>query len=232
MPRSSPTRFLCCVPLACALLAGCSGAAQRPSSVAPAPVDFSGAWEVDYSQSENVRDAYERLIRELERQARRRAEGGNQGPSAVGAVFYGSSADLYALARMAEIITEPQLLDIVQGESDISVKREGSFALECDFGSGDSGERESPLGREACGWRDHQLLFLVELPDGLRISHRFTLAPDGNRLQVYTQLSSGQVSRPFGLARVYNRYDPSLSGITCTQTLSKGRVCTTEKPGQ
>ncbi|MFV8816625.1 hypothetical protein [Haliea sp. E17] len=221
--------------LACLLVAGCAGApSEQPRPAAPAErVDFSGAWEVDYSQSDSVNDAYEQLMTELRRQAQRQSQGMGQGPGTLsaGGAVYGSSAGIYALARMAEVITEPQLLEIDQGDSDISVKREGSFALECDFSAADA-VRDSAFGRELCGWRDHQLLFQVELPDGLHIRHRFTLAPDGQRLQVVTQLFSRQVSQPFSVARVYNRYDPNRSGIHCRQTLSRGRVCTTEQAPQ
>ncbi len=230
-------RILSSLLLSSLLLTGCAGAPEKkpPAAVAPRDhVDFSGAWEVDYSQSETVNDAYDKLMNELRRQAQRQAQGMGQGPGTLsgGSAVYGSGEGIYALARMAELVTEPQLLDIRQGDTDISVKREGSFALECDFTTAADGAMESMFGRELCGWRDHQLLFQVELPEGLHIRHRFTLAPDGERLQVVTQLFSRSVSQPFTVARVFNRYDPERSGIRCRQTLTRGRVCTTERPEQ
>lgn len=221
-----------CLLLLTLLLAGCGATAQRPVTVAAAPVDFAGAWEVDYSQSENVRDAFDVLIRELQRQAERRARSMDQGVGAVslGGAGANSGTSLYGLARMAEIVTEPQLLDITQSETQISVKRDGSFALNCDFSGLASNVRESVLGSEVCGWDGHQLIFQVYLPDGLTIYHRMTLGPDGERINIATTLRSDQVSSPFSLDRVYRRYDPEASGIRCKQTLSKGRVCTTERP--
>ena len=130
---------------------------------------------------------------------------------------------------MAEIVTEPQLFDITQSDTHINVKRDGSFALDCEFSGGAADTRESVLGSELCGWDGHQLVFQVFLPDGLSIYHRFTLGPAGERINVATTLRSSQVSSPFSLDRVYRRYDPDAGGIRCRQTLSKGRVCTTER---
>ncbi|WP_133125961.1 hypothetical protein [Pseudohalioglobus lutimaris] len=187
---------------------------------------------MDYSQSENVREAFDVLIRELQRQAERQARSMSQGGGTLSTsgVGIGNGASIYALARMAEIVTEPQLLDIEQSEHHISVKRDGSFALSCEFHNGGFDSRESVLGNEICGWDGHQLLFQVYLPDGLTIYHRFTLGPDGERINIATTLRSDQVASPFALDRVYRRYDPNASGIRCKQTLSKGRVCTTERP--
>jgi hypothetical protein len=196
-------------------------------------VDFSGDWEVDYSQSDNIRDRYDMMIRELQRQAERRARGGvaqSNGSASLGAV--GSGESLYALARMAELITDVQLLDIEQDEIEVSVKREGSFALQCEFHAGQLHRVETPLGSELCGWDGHQLVFHVALPEGLRIIHRFTLGPEGQRLNIATTVRSQQVSYPFTINRVFNRYDPESSGIRCKQTLSRGRVCTTEEKPQ
>ena len=204
---------------------------QVAAQVAQA-VDFSGAWEIDYSQSENVREAFDVLIRELQRQAERRARNMSQGGGTLstGGGGVNSGASIYALARMAEIVTEPQLLDIDQSENHITVKRDGSIALTCDFRGGGFESRESVLGDEVCGWDGHQLLFQVYLPDGLTIYHRFTLGPGGERINIATTLRSDQVGSPFALDRVYRRYDPNASGIRCKQTLTKGRVCTTEQP--
>ena len=221
-----------CALLALFLLAGCGSSPEpRPREKTAAAVDFSGAWEVDYSQSENIRESLEVLLRELQRQAERQSRNMQQGGGTL-SVNANSGASLYALARMAEIVTEPQLLDISQSETEVTVKREGSFALHCEFHPGQLHTLESSLGSEICGWDGHQLIFQIFLPDGLAIYHRLTLGPEGERLQIATTLRSDQVSWPFTIDRVYRRYDPNSTGIRCKQTLTKGKVCTTERPEQ
>lgn len=221
-------RIVCVLLSAIALIACGSTQAPLPRVQTAAAVDFSGAWEVDYSQSDNIRDSFDVLLRELQRQAQRQSQGMKQGGGSL-SVNASSGSSLYALARMAEIVTEPQLLDITQSVTDVTVKREGSFSLECEFHPGQLDTRDSALGREICGWDDHQLLFQLYLPDGLAIFHRMTLDPGGERLHIATTLRSDQVSWPFVVDRVYRRYDPNTGGIRCKQTLSKGKVCTTEK---
>lgn len=223
-PLSILLMFLC----ASLLLQACAAEPPAREVRNTKPVDFSGSWEVDYSQSETVAQRYESMLRELQREYDRRArQGGNQ--PAAGVYVAGSGADLYALARMSEIITETQLLEITQEENGITVKREGNFALTCEFYPGRLHRVETPLGEETCGWDGHQLVFMISLPEGLSIRHRLTLDPEGERLQVATTVFSSQVSYPFTLDKVYRRFDPSVDGITCKQTLSRGRVCTTER---
>lgn len=223
-PQLKLATLLC----ACALLLACAG--EPPTRDAPAgrAVDFSGSWEMDYGQSETVVQRYQEVMNKLQREAQQRArQGGNQ--PAIGVYAVGSGADLYALARMAEIITETQLLEISQEESEITVKREGNFALHCEFYPGQLHRVETPLGNEICGWDGHQLVFRIALPEGLGIQHRLTLDSRGERLQIATTVTSSQSPYPFTVDKVYRRYDPTAEGITCRQTLSRGRVCTTEK---
>jgi len=216
--------------LAVFMLSGCGSTAEPlPREQTAAAVDFSGAWEVDYSESENIRDSFDVLLRELQRQAERQNRNMQQGGGTL-SVGANSGNSLYALARMAEIVTEPQLLDITQSETEITIKRDGSFALYCEFFPGELHRIDSPLGSEVCGWDSHQLLFNIALPGGLSIYHRLTLGPKGERLQIATTLRSDQVSWPFTVDRVYRRYDPNSSGIRCKQTLTRGKVCTTERP--
>lgn len=214
-----------------ALLPGCSDQ-PRPleTRATGGPVDFSGSWELDYSQSDNLQARLHALVRELQRQSGPPVY--NQQPAAVsiGTSGHNSGASIIGLAQMAEYITRSQLLEITQGDGDILVKREENFALGCEFHPGQTYALETPLGREACGWDGHQLLFRVFLPEGLTIQHRLTLDPAGDRLNIATTLVSDRVSRPFTVNRVYNRYDPSADGIRCTLTLTRGRVCTTESP--
>lgn len=228
-PRGYLSLAIAAVTLA---LVACGSGPELPATAAKvsAPVDFSGDWEVDYSQSDNILDRYKMMISELQRQAERRARGGmSQSNGSISLGGFSGGESLYALARMAEIITDVQLLNIEQDDIEISVKREGNFALQCEFHADRLHKHDSSLGSELCGWDGHQLVFHVAIPDGLRIIHRLTMGPEGQRLNIATTVQSQQVSYPFTINRVFNRYDPQSSGIRCRQTLTRGRVCTTEK---
>ena len=211
---------------AVALVAACSSSPERLEGQDSASVDFSGSWELDYSQSDNIQEQLNVLVREMRRRAERQNRGGNQSGGTVN--IGGSGASVIALAQMADYVTQSQLLEVTQDEADILVKREGNFALGCDFADDTLQGESGPLGSEACGWDGHQLLFQVYLPDDLTIQHRLTLGPSGERLNIATTVVSSGAGFPFTVNRVYNRFDPTADGITCEQTLSRGRVCTTE----
>ncbi len=169
------------------------------------------------------------MVRELQRRMARSAPGGSNQPSySIAATGANSGESIMGLARMADMITQAQLLEIKQSEEKIAVKREGNFALTCEFHPGQFHSVETPLGTEICGWDSHQLVFRILLPEGLSIQHRMTLGPEGERLNIATTVVSDQVAYPFTLDRVYNRFTPGSQGYTCKQTLSKGMVCTTE----
>lgn len=217
-----------------ACLTACSQTAlQSRDPAAAAPVDFSGHWELNYAQSDNVQAQMNTLVRNLRKQAQREAarRGERGGP---GIVLGGSGTDsapsIIGLARMAELITDSQLFDVEQSRAQIQVKREGNFALTCDFLRQATSVRDLGVGREACGWDGSQLVFRIALPEGLSIRHRFSLAPSGEQLGVYTTVFSDRVSSPFSVQRVYNRFDPGTRGYRCEMTLTRGRVCTTESP--
>ncbi len=218
--------------LAVVCLAACSSAPETPAgrSAGAPTVDFSGAWEVDYSKSETVYDSYEAMMRELRRQLERQAMNQGRGGISGGVPIAAAGDDIYALARLAEVVTDIQLMDIDQGAQAITIKREGSFALYCEFSGAGLYTQRNPMGSEVCGWDGHQLVFQIFLPEGISLFHRFTLGPRGERINVATTVRSDRVSYPFTLDRVFNRYDPNSSGIRCRQTLTRGRVCTTEAP--
>jgi len=217
-------------------LAGCSQP-QRvapPTASNPANVDFSGSWELDYGQSDNIQVQLNALVRDLRRQAERQQQvygGQTVGP----AVYVGSGGgpnsgtSIIGLAQLADMITQAQLLEITQDAHDIRVKREGDFALTCEFYPGQFHTEETPLGSEVCGWNAHQLVFRLLLPEGLAIQHVFSISPDRQRLNIATTVKTDQVSSPFTLNRVYNRFEPGDEGFSCKMTVSRGRVCTTER---
>jgi hypothetical protein len=218
----------------CLFVAGCGSQPEQRRPVVnktDAAVDFTGFWELDYSQSDNIQVNLNALVRGL-RQPRSQAGGVYQ--QAGGTMVIGgpgttnSGASIIGLAQMAELITQSQLLEIEQNEYKIKVKRELDFALTCEFYPGQYHTVETPLGKEICGWDRHQLIFKTLLPEGLTIQHVMSLGPDGQRLNIATTVISDRVTSPFTVNRVYARYQPQDNGYSCKMTISRGRVCTTE----
>jgi len=220
--------------LVCAALLGCgSPPAKRPALQGDnvQAVNFSGSWELDYSQSDNSQQELDSSVRELNREAARLAQGGIQQGPVTGVNMSGggfnSGSSIVGLVRLADLITQSPLLEITQDEHKILVKREEDFALSCEFYAGEYQREETPFGVQACGWNAHQLVFKILLPDGLSIQHVMTLGAEGQKLNIATTVVSDQVSFPFTLDRVYNRFQPGDDRIKCQETLTKGRVCTT-----
>ncbi|MCB1705346.1 MAG: hypothetical protein KDI17_10815 [Halioglobus sp.] len=197
-------------------------------------VNFSGSWEMDYGQSDNTQQKLDSMVRELNREAQRRAQQGMQQGSFGGGMVIGGSggnsgSSILGLVRMADLITQAPLLEITQDTHKIRVKREGDFDLTCEFYPGELRRVETPFGTEICGWNGHQLVFKLLLPDGLSIQHVMTMGAAGQKLNIATTVVTDQVSFPFLLNRVYNRFEPGESGYKCEVTLTRGTVCTTEK---
>ncbi len=213
----------------CLLLASCSSGGQSKKKVvlqgqSSDNVDFTGSWELDYSQSDNIQTKLDSMVRELRHQIDR-GQGGNMVGGSAGP---NSAPSIIGLARMSDLITRSPLLKIKQSEHEIKVKREENFALTCEFYAGQYRSVETPVGTEICGWNGHQLVFKILLPEGLSIQHVMTVASSGGKLNVATTVVSDQVSYPFTLNRVYNRFVPGASGFSCKMTLTKGRVCSTQ----
>jgi hypothetical protein len=222
----------------CLCLAACGNQPQQRRPVVnqtDKAVNFSGFWELDYSKSDDIQVNLNALVRDLRQQIQQRAPGAGvyqqAGPTMVigGPGTTNSGASIIGLAQMAELITESQLLEIEQNETKIKVKRELDFALTCEFYPGEYHTVETPLGKEICGWNQHQLIFKILLPEGLTIQHIMSLGPDGQWLNIATTVISDQVTSPFTVNRVYARYQPQDAGYSCKMTISKGRVCTTEQ---
>lgn len=219
----------------CLFVTGCSSQPEqqrRPVvNQTDAAVDFTGFWELDYSQSDNIQVNLNALVRGL-RQPRSQPGGVYQ--QAGGTVVIGgpgstnSGASIIGLAQMADLITQSQLLEIEQDKNKIKVERAENFALTCEFYPGQYHTVETPLGKEICGWDRHQLIFKILLPEGLTIQHIMSLGPDGQRLNIATTVTSDRVTSPFTVNRVYVRYQPTDDGYSCKMTISRGRVCTTE----
>ena len=222
--------FIAALVCAAVLTACGSTPAPEPQFYAPAkPVDMSWAWEVDHARSDNIQEQFNAIARQLQREAERRARAAERGQT-VGGPSFASGRDLFALAEMAELITAPSLLDVVQTQSEVRLKRENSFALVYMIEQSAPVVTETPFGTEQCGWDGHQLFFDIALPDGLHIRHRITRSALADFLVIQTAVYSPSVKQPFIVNKVYNRYNPNNAGYRCTQTLSRGTVCTTEAP--
>lgn len=222
-----------------ALLCACSSPAPKKAVLQgnnAQAVNFSGSWEMDYGQSDNTQQKLDSVVNELNREAQRRAQaqaaGMQQGPVGGGMVIgnagANSSSSILGMVRMADLITQSPLLEITQDAHKVRVQREQDFDLTCEFYPGELHQVETPFGTEICGWNGHQLVFKLLLPDGLSIQHVMTMGAAGQKLNIATTVVSDQVSFPFLLNRVYNRFVPGQSGYKCEVTLTRGTVCTTE----
>jgi len=216
------------------VIAGCSSQEPvvdltTPSFVGAMPADFSGSWERDYSRGEDVQGALNTLFRQRSQQIQRQ----QQYPSSPGMGNSGAGISqregnaLLALARLVEEITRPDVLQISQDDFEVRVARKDDFAMSCSFFEGIAQGTNSPYGTEVCSWDGNSLVSYLVLPDGLQISHRFTMSSDGAYLRVITTAKSGATRTPFTLHRYYIKFEAPASAFNCIETLSMKRVCST-----
>ncbi len=188
------------------------------------PANFSGSWQRNYARDDEVnavlRDAYNRLIRTSPEQ--RRPAGSGADPSASKQMD-----SLLALARLAELITRPDVLTISQTRHEISIARKDDFAMLCAFYDGVAKAIENDNGTEICGWDGRQLVSNLVLQGGLQVTHRFTISTDGQQIRVVTTVSSTTSRIPFTLRRFYSKFERPSSGFNCIETFSMKRVCST-----
>lgn len=208
------------------LLHACANPEPVQQEVASDPVDMSGNWELDYGLSDNLQTRLNVMARSLRGQMAR-AETERQRAIQVGSAS-STQETMIGLAQMAELITQSQLLEIEQDRISIRVEREGNFSLSCDYGPGAPAQLDYGVGSERCFWDGQQLVFQIRLPDGLDIVHRLSVASNRQTLGIVSSLYDRSLSEPFTIRRVYRRYVPGSSGYRCTETLTRGRVCTTE----
>ena len=232
MPGQKPYKWLIQWVLCLVFLLGaCSQNKTRDTGLSgyrgTMPANLDGHWERDYGRSEDVNQALTRLFRRLSRASQNQAYAGRND---IGVITSAQDVDsIIALARLAELITRPNVLTISQNETEINIEREGDFAMLCEFFNGTSQGTDTEYGREVCGWDGHQFVSHLILPDGLNVSHRFTVAPDGNNMHVATTVSSRTTPVPFTLNRFYTRFEPLAPEYNCVNTLSRQRVCSTEE---
>ena len=219
--------------LLCILLAGCGSQqpvvdATTPSYAGGMPVDLSGSWERDYSRSDDAQAALNSMLHRIQRPAPDPSfSTGRRSGGATVPVPTPNLSKLFALARLAELITRSDVLEITQDEYEIHVARDDDFTMLCEFYNGYAKRTESDYGTEVCSWNNDQLVSHLVLPDGLLISHRFSISADGQSLHVATTVSSSETRTPFTLNRVYVKFDAPESDFNCVETLSMKRVCST-----
>ena len=192
-------------------------------------VDFSGSWELDYQLSdhsnEKIRWMYVQAKSEAERQMERAGNGRNfrVDPRIM------NFQSIIGLGRLTEKIAQATVLTISQEGDHIVVKRNDDFSLVCNFT--DMQVRQSIFGAEGCEWQEDQLTFQIALPDGLRVFHRLSIAPDGTRLNVATTVAVSGSRYPFTLNRVYMPFEAGAGQYNCQYTIASQTTCTLNGSG-
>ncbi len=216
------------------LLAACSSRGPtldttNPSFVGKMPADFSGSWERDYARSQDVQGALNAMFQDRQRAAAQQQQMNSMsrmGPASSG-LSQREVNGMIALSRLVEEITRPDVLTISQNDRQIRIAREDDFDLSCTFFDGVARGTDSPYGTEVCSWDGDDLISHLVLPDGLTISRRYTISPDGNYLREITSASSSATRSPLVLQRFYIRFEAPARPFNCIETLSMKRVCST-----
>lgn len=190
------------------------------------PVDMTGHWELDYAKSDNLQDQLNSVARQIRREAARREQLAKEGRGFAGGPLPGRR-DLITLARLAEIITEPTLLEVIQAEGRMRVKRDNSFALVCETDGSTISVTTDLLGEQRCGWDSSQLFFMLNLQEGMEVTHRLSLSGEGDVLLLVTSVETPDTSLPLIVSQFFTRYDPEDLGFRCERSLTKGKICTT-----
>ena len=221
------TLWRVCLASVIAVSLGCSSdpVKQEITRVA-SPVDMSGHWEMDYAKSDNLQDQLNAVARQIRREAARREQLAKEGRGFAGGPLPGRR-DLITLARLAEIITEPTLLEVVQAAGRTRVKRENSFALVCETDGSTISVTTDLLGEQRCGWDSSQLFFMLTLQEGLEVTHRLSQSNEGDALLMVTSVETPDTKFPLIVSQFFKRYDPESLGFTCERSLTKGKICTT-----
>lgn len=192
--------------------------------VRPFDVDFSGSWELDYQLSDHTNEKIRWLYIQAKAEAEKQVERARRDRYFRMDPQYANFQAVIGLGRLAEKIAQATVLTIEHADDHIVINRNDDFALICDFK--DTEPVESPFGREACGWDRDQLLFELALPDGLRVLHRLSLAPDKRRMNIATTVRIDGIVYPFTLNRVYMPFEPGEGMFNCEYTIASQTTCT------
>ncbi len=192
------------------------------------PVDMTGHWEINFARSDNLQDQLSSIARRVQREAVRRARLAEEGRGYAGSPLPDQS-DLVTLARLAEIITEPVLLEVIQNDARIRVKRDKSFALVCEYDGSGLRITVDTLGIQRCGWDGDQLFFVLELEGGLDVTHRLSRSDKTDMLLLVTSVETVSTRFPLVVSQYFAPYDPDAMGYRCERTLTRGKVCSTQQ---
>ncbi len=188
-------------------------------------VNISGNWEKDYQLSDDFDTEFNLYMSDIRRQITTQGNGVNSNTTIGVGRAAGNRETIIGLARFTEEITRMPLLDIDQDRARVVINRENDFALTCEFINRQTAATLTPFGTEECGWNGEQLLFMLNLTDGLRIFYQVTLSPDSQQLNITTTVNSDQVSTPMTISNYYRRYEIPENGIDCILTLTRNNVC-------
>lgn len=192
------------------------------------PVVMAGHWEIDFARSDNLQDQLGSIARRVQREAVRRARLAEEGRGYAGSPLPDQS-DLVTLARLAEIITEPVLLEVIQNDARIRVKRDKSFALVCEYDGSGLSITVDTLGIQRCGWDGDQLFFVMELEEGLDVTHRLSRSDKTDMLLLVTSVETTSTRFPLVVSQYFTPYDPDALGYRCERSLTRGKVCSTQQ---
>ncbi len=196
----------------------------------PLRPDFGGHWEKDYGRSDHWEQELHRTVQQVHQQAQLQQRRGDSNPAAISGARRQARA-IISKARLAEMITRPDSMRIVQTGELVRIERPDDAPLICSTRENRQATFDNVHGSESCGWSRDQLVFDIQLAEGVSIQHRFDVDTEGETLRVLTRVSS-RSSRSFDLRHFFTRYEARSTGLECVQTLTQGQVCSTRSRRQ
>lgn len=196
--------------------------------------DFSGAWAKDYARSDKWDQKLQLQINKMRSAAQKQSRSGRDSRSGPGAVISlnqgaGRGTNIIDLGRFAELITRSNDMFITQTDKEVRIKREGESDLICNGSAEPIKTSSNEFGSEVCSWQGHKLFFRISLPGRIEIYHRFEVSPERESINQQTKVSYGK-HLSFDLVQFFNYYGPPDNDqFNCTQTLSRGKVCSRRK---
>ena len=195
--------------------------------------DFSGAWAKDYRRSDKWDQKLQLQMNRMRSAAQKQSRLGRDSLYGPGIISLnegaGRGTTIIDLGRFAELITRSNDLIITQTDKEVRIKREGESDLICNGSAEPIKTSSNEFGSEICSWQGHKLFFRISLPGRIDINHRFEVSPQHESINQQTKVSYGN-RLSFDLVQFFNYYGPSdIDQFDCTQTLSRGKVCSQRK---